>query len=110
MEELKGITYGAVFAVIIMFGIGYSLGFSAGEEQVPSNQYTDEEFYAMQACYEAAVADKNEVSDIADSVGYDPEYQELSDAIFAIRDIVSGKVISVPKIKGDRKSGYYDCE
>lgn len=100
---------GGIVAVIVAYNIGVSNG-KIQYSQEHDREYTDEDYLEMKACYESVLNDKTEVDDITGLMGYGDTYEELASAVSRIKDIVSGKTVSVPRVPYYPESGYYDCE
>ena len=110
-NTISFLVIGGIIAVIIAYYVGISDGKTETQNNL-SEQYshTNEDFDAMEACYQSAIRDKEEVKSIVRFKGNGDDYDELTSAISEVYDIVGGKTVSVPKVSGKPESGYYDCE
>lgn len=104
---------GGIIATIFAYNTGVSNGKNRalqGYSQKIYQEYTDEDYLEMKACYESVLNDKEEINGLTEWVGYGDTYEELTSAINKVQNIAGGKTISVPKVSFDKDSGYYDCE
>lgn len=104
---------GGIIATIFAYNIGVSNGKGQALQdysQKITQEYTDEDYLEMKACYESLLNDKEEINGLTEWVGYGDTYEELTSAINKVQNIAGGKTISVLKIPYNKESGYYNCE
>ena len=98
---------------LVALAIAYFVGVSSGKEQTLqeyAQEYSDEDYLEMKACYESVVRDKEQIDNITEWLNYGDDYEELVSAINEVQNIAMGKTVAVLKNPYDKKSGYYDCE
>ena len=105
----KYLFYGGIIAVVVAYFVGVSNGKEQALQEY-SQEYTDEDYLGMKACYESVVNDKEKINEIVEWRNSGDDYEDLVSAINKVQNIVIGKTVSVLKNTYDKKGGYYDCE